>query len=150
MRVLCLDIGEKRIGVACGESSIGLATPLTTISRKTWDEDCAAVRRLFAEQEAEALVIGLPVSLDGALHYQGERIREEGERLGDARNLLGRAFLHPHSGRTLAGEPYGQTWQDPARCRRSRRYPGILLRRSCGLVAFHQCRGVPVNATMAL
>ncbi len=84
MRVLCLDIGEKRIGVACGESSIGLATPLTTIHRKTWHEDCAAVRRLYTEQGAEALVIGLPVSLDGALHYQGEHIRAEGERLGDA------------------------------------------------------------------
>ena len=84
MRVLCLDIGEKRIGVACGESTIGLATPLTTIQRKTWQEDCDAVRRLFAEQGAESLIIGLPVSLDGALHFQGERIREEGERLGDA------------------------------------------------------------------
>lgn len=84
MRVICLDIGEKRIGVACGDSRIGLATPVTTIHRRAWQEDCAAVRRLFAEQQAEALVIGLPVSLDGALHYQGERIKEEGERFGSA------------------------------------------------------------------
>lgn len=61
-----------------------MATPVTTIQRRSWQQDCAAVRRLFAEQRAEVLVIGLPVSLDGALHFQGERIKEEGERFGSA------------------------------------------------------------------
>ena len=84
MRILCLDIGERRIGVACGESCLGIATPLKTIRRRTLPQDCAAIQRLFAEQEAEALVVGLPVSLDGALHHQGQRIQQEGERLGEA------------------------------------------------------------------
>ena len=84
MRMLCLDIGERRIGVACGDSRIGLATPLTTIHRRSWRQDSAAMRRLLTEQQVDALVVGLPVSLDGALHYQGERIKKEGERFGKA------------------------------------------------------------------
>ena len=84
MRILCLDIGERRIGVACGDSRVGIATPLTTIQRRSWHQDSAAVRRLFNEQQADTLVVGLPISLDGALHYQGERVKKEGERFGQA------------------------------------------------------------------
>lgn len=87
MRVLCLDIGERRIGVACGETRIGLATPIETVFRRSWQQDCAALQRLVAEQEADTLVIGLPVSLDGNLHQQGERVKKEGERLGTALGL---------------------------------------------------------------
>ncbi len=81
MRVLCLDMGKRRIGVARGETGVGIATPVATIYRRSWQHDGAAVRRLLAAHEAEALVIGLPVSLDGALHHQGKRVRAEGERL---------------------------------------------------------------------
>ncbi len=84
MRFLCLDIGERRIGVASGESCLGITTPLETIRRRSLPQDCAAIQRLFAEQEAEALVVGLPVSLDGALHQQGRRVQQEGEKLGEA------------------------------------------------------------------
>lgn len=84
MRILCLDIGERRIGVAGGETRVGIATPLTTIERRSWQDDSAAVRRLLEDQQAEALIVGLPVSLDGALHQQGVRVKEEGERFGRA------------------------------------------------------------------
>ena len=82
MRVLCLDMGERRIGVASGETGFGIATPLTTIVRRSWRDDCIAVQHLLKEQQAEALIVGLPVSLDGALHHQGLRVKDEGERLG--------------------------------------------------------------------
>ena len=84
MRILCLDIGERRIGVAAGDSGIGIATPLKTIQRRTWEQDCAELKRLLVAQQAERLIVGLPISLDGLLHQQGERIKEEGERLGTA------------------------------------------------------------------
>ena len=90
MRILCLDIGERRIGVATGDSGIGIATPLTTIQRRTWEQDCAELKRLLVAQQAERLIVGLPISLDGLLHQQGERIKDEGERLG---NALGMAVV---------------------------------------------------------
>ena len=79
-----MDIGERRIGVAGGETRVGIATPLETIQRRSWHDDSAAVRRLLEDQQAEALIVGLPVSLDGALHQQGIRIKKEGERFGKA------------------------------------------------------------------
>jgi putative holliday junction resolvase len=81
-RLLALDVGEVRIGVAVSDASRLLASPYTTlqVSRdetQTW----AALQRLIAETEAEELVIGLPISLDGQIHAQGQRIQEFAGRL---------------------------------------------------------------------
>jgi len=81
-RLMALDVGEVRIGVAVSDASRLLASPYTTlqVSRdetQTW----AALQRLIAETEAEGLVIGLPISLDGQIHAQGQRIQEFAGRL---------------------------------------------------------------------
>ena len=81
-RLMALDVGEVRIGVAVSDASGFLASPYTTLrvardEFQTW----AAIQRLIAETEAEALVVGLPISLDGQLHAQGERVRAFAERL---------------------------------------------------------------------
>lgn len=63
-RVLGLDPGTKRIGVAIGVS--GVAGPLTVIERsRSRDEDLRRIARLIADEEAQVVVIGLPVGLDG-------------------------------------------------------------------------------------
>ncbi|MBA2284119.1 MAG: Holliday junction resolvase RuvX [Ktedonobacteraceae bacterium] len=81
-RLMALDVGAVRIGVAVSDASRLLASPYTTlqVSRdetQTW----AALQRLIEETEAEGLVIGLPVSLDGQIHAQGQRIQEFAGRL---------------------------------------------------------------------
>lgn len=81
-RLMALDVGEVRIGVAISDASGFLASPYTTLrasrdEAKTWE----AIRRLLDETEAEGLVVGLPVSLDGQLHAQGERVRDFALRL---------------------------------------------------------------------
>src|SRR5436309_9323472 len=81
-RLMALDVGEVRIGVAVSDSSGFLASPYTTIyvsrdETKTW----AAIQRLIDETEATGLVIGLPISLDGQIHAQGERVQAFAERL---------------------------------------------------------------------
>ena len=81
-RLIALDVGEARIGVAVSDPTGFLASPYMTlhVSRdelQTW----AAIQRLISETEAEGLVIGLPVSLDGRIHAQGERILAFAERL---------------------------------------------------------------------
>ena len=74
-RLMALDVGEVRIGVALSDASGFLASPYTTL-RVTRDEaeTWASLQQLIAETEAEELVIGLPISLDGAIHAQAERI----------------------------------------------------------------------------
>ena len=81
-RLIALDVGEARIGVAVSDSSGILASPYTTlhVSRdeaETWRK----VQQLIRETDAEGLVIGLPVSLDGQIHGQGERVQAFAERL---------------------------------------------------------------------
>src|SRR5579883_111339 len=83
-RYMALDVGEARIGVAVSDFSGFLASPYTTIhvARSQGEaQTFAEIRRLIAETEAEALVIGLPVSLDGQLHAQAQRILSFAEHL---------------------------------------------------------------------
>jgi putative Holliday junction resolvase len=64
-RILGLDLGEKRIGVAVANSD-GLATPLTTLRRApTHEQDAAAIARLLADQGATEIVVGLPLEAAG-------------------------------------------------------------------------------------
>jgi putative Holliday junction resolvase len=81
-RLMALDVGEVRIGVALSDASGFLASPYTTL-RVTRDEAAtwAAIQQLIEETEAQGLVIGLPISLDGAIHAQAERIIAFTERL---------------------------------------------------------------------
>lgn len=81
-RLMALDIGEVRIGVAVSDASAFLASPYTTLrvsrdEQQTW----LAIQQLIDETEAEQLVVGLPISLDGAIHAQGERVQSFAERL---------------------------------------------------------------------
>jgi putative holliday junction resolvase len=81
-RLMALDVGEARIGVAVSDATGFLASPYTTlhVSRneaETWE----AIQRLIAETEAEGLIVGLPVSLDGQLHGQAKRVQAFAERL---------------------------------------------------------------------
>ena len=81
-RLMALDVGSVRIGVALSDASGILASPYTTlrVSRdeaRTWE----AIQRLIGETEAQGLVVGLPISLDGEIHAQGAKVQAFVERL---------------------------------------------------------------------
>jgi putative Holliday junction resolvase len=68
MRVLGLDLGSKRIGVAVSDRSGTIATPLLVLQRTgNVGEDHRRIAALVAEEEAERVVVGLPLSLDGSM-----------------------------------------------------------------------------------
>jgi putative Holliday junction resolvase len=80
--LMALDVGEARIGVAVSDAGGILASPYTTLhvsrdEQQTW----VAIQRLIDEIGVEAVIVGLPISLDGHIHAQGERIQSFGERL---------------------------------------------------------------------
>ena len=76
-RVLGIDLGERRIGVALGDLDLGTATPLVTLSRaKTLQGDVRTLVRLAAEQRAQALVVGLPLDKDGTEGPQARLTRD--------------------------------------------------------------------------
>ncbi len=66
VRALGIDLGSKRIGVAVSDLSGSVASPLTTVHRSSSRRhDHRAIAELVREEEAEVVVVGLPLSLDG-------------------------------------------------------------------------------------
>jgi len=79
--VLAFDFGEKRIGVATGETLLGSAHPLTVIRAESNDDRFAAIGKLIAEWQPERLVVGLPTHADGTPHEMTRLAAKFGERL---------------------------------------------------------------------
>lgn len=78
MRVLGLDLGSKRIGVAVSDRSGTIATPLTVLARgRDQAADHHAIAALVAEEEAERVVVGLPLGLDGSIGPAAQRALAE-------------------------------------------------------------------------
>ena len=80
--MLGLDLGTKRIGVAVSDRSGTIAGPLTVLER-TGDEgrDHARILELVLEEEAELVVVGLPLSMDGSRGRAAVAAAAEAERL---------------------------------------------------------------------
>src|SRR5205807_9828031 len=73
-RYLGLDVGEKRIGVALSDETATLASPLTTLTRTGARKDAAAVAELAGRHEVAAVVVGLPLNMDGTRGPQAEKV----------------------------------------------------------------------------
>ncbi|MBE2316581.1 Holliday junction resolvase RuvX [Solirubrobacter sp. CPCC 204708] len=81
MRVLALDYGSARCGVAVSDPTGTLATPLEPVLRPGTKKGFAAVRQRVASLEVERVVVGLPVSLRGGDSAQTVEVREFAARL---------------------------------------------------------------------
>jgi putative Holliday junction resolvase len=64
-RILALDYGRSRIGIALADSAVGLAQPLCTLQRINRNEDMRRLRELAREHRVTQIVVGLPLRLDG-------------------------------------------------------------------------------------
>ena len=66
VRALGIDLGSKRIGIAVSDFSGTVASARTTVLRSSSRRhDHAAIAQLVRDEEAEVVVVGLPLSLDG-------------------------------------------------------------------------------------
>ena len=66
-RLLGIDLGERRVGLAIGDDDGSVARPLATIRRRrTLDDDVAALRAVVDAEGIEALLVGLPLEAAGA------------------------------------------------------------------------------------
>ena len=81
MRTLGLDVGAVRIGVALSDETGTLASGLVTLRSVGPRKDAQAVAALVGEHQAEEVVVGLPLRLDGTLGSRGEQILAFVERL---------------------------------------------------------------------
>ena len=84
MRIVALDHGAKRIGVAAGDTETGMAFARAAIKRRSLEHDLARVVELCTDEGAELVVVGLPLNLDGSEGPQAAVVRAFGEALRGA------------------------------------------------------------------
>lgn len=82
-RVLALDVGERRIGVAVSDLLGLTAQGVETIETRGTEKDLARVRELASSYEVVAIVCGLPRNMDGSEGFQAARVRAFADRLAD-------------------------------------------------------------------
>jgi len=82
VRAVGVDLGDARIGIALSDSGGTVATPWTKVERGGDErQDHRRIADLVAEVEAELVVVGLPLSLDGSIGPAAEKALAEVERL---------------------------------------------------------------------
>jgi putative Holliday junction resolvase len=84
---LAFDYGEKYIGVAAGSSHSRLAEPVTTLRGSAKNPDWVRISRLIGEWRPDALVVGLPLNMDGSDNPMTRAARSFGQRLKERYNL---------------------------------------------------------------
>ena len=82
-RVLGIDLGERRIGLAVADEGVGIARPLATVNRgATVEADAASIGRVCDEQAIAELVVGLPVEARGSEGVMAAAARDWASELG--------------------------------------------------------------------
>ncbi len=85
--VLAFDFGEKRIGVAMGETLLKAAHPVTTVVAETNDAKFAQIANIIHEWRPSLLVVGLPTHMDGTEHTLTHLAKKFAQRLEGRFNL---------------------------------------------------------------
>lgn len=88
--VLAFDIGEKRTGVAIGQTISGDARPLTTLATRDGAQDFDAIEKLIHDYAVDTLVVGLPLNMDDSEQLTTNMAKKF------ARRLEGRYHLPVH------------------------------------------------------
>jgi len=87
LRLLGLDLGEKTIGLALSDRLLTVATPMQTLKRGKFSADALLLDHIISEQGVGALVVGLPLNMDGTDGPSAQSARAFG------RNWSGRSPL---------------------------------------------------------
>ncbi|MCH8065952.1 MAG: Holliday junction resolvase RuvX [Chloroflexi bacterium] len=86
-RILGLDVGERRIGIAISTPEGGLAVPLRVLERSDESADLHAIVELARAEDATTIVIGHPISLDGSRGAQARSVEAFARRLAETGSL---------------------------------------------------------------
>jgi len=80
-RVIAMDVGDVRIGIAVSDSARMIAQPLEVYRRVGYGPDVRYALSLCERYETDQVLLGLPLNMDGSQGPQAEKVRAFGERL---------------------------------------------------------------------
>ena len=83
-RILGLDVGDVRIGVAVSDETQFIATPHSVYTRVGWGPDVKHIQKLYEETRAVLIVSGLPRNMDGSIGFQAEKVMAFMEKVKEA------------------------------------------------------------------
>ena len=83
-RILCLDLGARRVGVAMSDLLGYTAQGLDTIQSQGEQSDIITIKELVEKYQAIKLIIGYPLNLDGSEGAKAKMIREQYEKIAEA------------------------------------------------------------------
>ena len=123
-RILGVDLGSKRVGLAVAEVGIGIARPLSTVNRgATLDDDVAILERVCREQAVTELVVGLPIEAKGDEGIMAEAARTwataVAERLSLPVTMRDERLSSFEAERRLGRMPRGRSGGAPSRTQRN-------------------------------
>ena len=87
MRILGIDLGERRIGLAVSDSLGITAQGLKTIQIQKPEDKFIKIMEIIKENKIERLVFGLPKNMNGSLGPQAKKVQEYAQKLGMLANL---------------------------------------------------------------
>ena len=87
MRIIALDIGEKRVGVAISDPTERVATPVCVLAATDIEQNAKPWRRVLDDWRPEAIVCGLPLTLSGEEGPQAERVRQVAAKVAEQTSL---------------------------------------------------------------
>ena len=83
-RIIALDVGDRRIGIAVSEPLGFTAQPVETYTRVGYGPDTRRIAQLAGQYETNRILCGLPLNMDGTQGFQTQKVREFSEKLTEA------------------------------------------------------------------
>lgn len=83
-RIMGLDVGDKRIGIAVSDLLMITAQGLETYHRREEEADVAYIAGLYQKNGCSALVCGMPLNMDGSAGFQAQKVKDFAEKVGKA------------------------------------------------------------------
>ena len=87
MRIMGLDVGDKKIGVAISDALLETAQGRTTVQRTSPEADIQRLRKIAEENEVHQIVVGQPLHMDGRPSPQSEKIARFAQQLQEATGI---------------------------------------------------------------
>ncbi|HWR38355.1 MAG TPA: Holliday junction resolvase RuvX [Patescibacteria group bacterium] len=91
MRIMALDVGERRIGVAVSDALLMTAQGIEVIHRTSPAKDWERLRQLYNEYDVQTIVLGLPKNMNGTLGPRSEWVQEFSRQLQE---VIPQATIH--------------------------------------------------------